>query len=126
MDLLTEMVMVLLGLLLVFLAATQRFRPPAGLGLWIGLGAILVLWGGRAWRRGSGYAKPAATAIGRVRGASLVLAGAAMLAMIWMPFGRAQLMLMLVGAILALRGLVCVGLGAGGAWLPGSRPPLSG
>jgi hypothetical protein len=123
MDLFSEIVMVLLGLLLILLAATQHFRPPSGLALWIGLGAILVLWGGRGFKRANRFARAAAM-IERVRGASLVLVGAAMLAMIRMPFSRVPAILVLIGAILALRGLACAALAAAdGAWPPGSKRP---
>ena len=50
----------------------------------------------------------------RVRGGSLVLAGAVMIAMAWAPFGLAPQMLAVVGGILALRGAV-------GAALAGRR-----
>ncbi|HEV2388899.1 MAG TPA: hypothetical protein VGS20_16780 [Candidatus Acidoferrales bacterium] len=124
MDLLAELVMALLGLLLILLAATRRFGMPAGLGLRIALGAVLVLWGGRVWFRNTRYRGAAATLIQRLRGASLALAGATLLAMIWMPLGRAQLMLMLVGGILALRGLACAALAASASPAASKSPAM--
>lgn len=113
MSLFTEVVMVILGLLLAILALGRRFLLPPSLGLWLGLGVILILWGGWAWMRRGRYARPASRVMEGVRGASLVLAGAAMLAMTWLPMDRSRLMLVVVGAILALRGLTGVALAAG-------------
>jgi hypothetical protein len=113
-ELLSEVVILALGLLLAIMALTGRFNLPAGLLLWLGLGVLLLFWGVRAWMRSRRYARPAARALQWVRGGSLVLAGAIMIAMAWMPFGMAPRMLALVGFILALRGAI-------GAALAGRR-----
>jgi hypothetical protein len=102
----SEVVMLVLGLLLAILALSGRFTVPAGVRLWLALGLVLVFWGGRTWLRTNRYAKPAARLMRWVRGGSLVVAGAMMIAMIWMPLGRARPMLAAVGAILAARGLL--------------------
>ncbi len=103
--LLNELVFVLLGVLLVWIARTSRYsfnrRAPA----WIGLGAFLVYWGLRAWWRGGRQASrgEAATA---VRGASLALVGGMMLGIAWVPFRWTAPLLGAAGAALMLRGLV--------------------
>jgi hypothetical protein len=104
-QLFSEFVMFVLGSLLCFLALTRRFRFPAGVWLWVGLGALLVVWGLRVWLRRVGLAQPAARALQWVRAWSLVLSGAVMILMVWKPFAEPSLLLATVGAILALRGL---------------------
>ncbi|HVB33573.1 MAG TPA: hypothetical protein VNJ52_04235 [Patescibacteria group bacterium] len=113
-ELISEAVIFVLGLLLTIMALSGRFSLPIGLTLWLGLGVVLLIWGARAWMRGNRFARPAARAMQRVRGSSLVLAGAVMLLMAWMPFERAPQMLALVGGILAVRGAI-------GATLAGLR-----
>jgi hypothetical protein len=105
-QLFSEVVMLLLGLLLAILALAGHFTVPAGVGLWLALGAVLVFWGARTWLRKNRYAKTTARVTQWVRGGSLVLAGAVMIAMTWMPLGLARSMLVAVGVILAARGLI--------------------
>ncbi len=104
--LLSELVFVLLGVLLVWVARTGRYsfnrRAPA----WIGLGAFLVYWGLRAWWRGSRQASRGEAAAGAVRGASLALVGGMMLGIVWVPFRWTAPLLGAVGAALMVRGLV--------------------
>jgi hypothetical protein len=113
-ELLTEVVILALGLLLAIMAVTGRFNLPVGLQLWLVLGIVLLFWGGRAWMRSGRFAQPAARAMQWVRGGSLVLAGGLMIAIAWMPFRLAPQMLALVGGILAIRGAI-------GAALAGRR-----
>lgn len=111
-ELLSEVVILALGLLLAIMALSGRFNLPVGLALWLGLGVLLLISGGRAWMRSGRFVRPAARAMQWVRGGSLVLAGALMIAMTWMPFGRAPQMLTLVGLILAIRGAIGAALAA--------------
>lgn len=111
-ELLSEIVILALGLLLAMMALTGRFNLPAGLSLWLGLGAVLLFWGARAWMKIGRYARPAARSMQWVRGGSLLLAGAIMIAMAGMPFGDAPGLLALVGAILAVRGAIGAALAA--------------
>ncbi len=105
--LLNELIFVLLGALLIWVAATGRYffnpRAPA----WIALGAFLVYWGLRAWWR-SGRKSPRREAA--VRGSSLALVGGMMLGIAWLPFGWSALLLGAAGGILAVRGLVSAAL----------------
>lgn len=105
-ELLTEVVILALGLLLAIMALSGRFNLPVGLGLWLGLGVVLIVWGVRAWMRSGRFARPAARAMQWVRGGSLVLAGGVMIVMAWMPFRLAPQLLALVGGILAVRGAI--------------------
>lgn len=106
MQLFSEFVMFVLGALLWFLAITGRFTLPSGVALWVALGALLIIWGLRVWLRRGQLAQPTARALQWVRGVSLVLAGAVMIAMTWLPFSRAPMLLASVGGILAVRGLL--------------------
>jgi len=109
--LLSELVFVLLGVLLVWLAATGRFasrflsdrHSPA----WIGLGAFLIYWGLRAWWHVESLASRADN---RVRGGSLALVGALMLGIAGVPFRWVAPLLGASGGILVVRGLVSAAL----------------
>ncbi len=101
--LLNELVFVLLGVLLVWVAMTGRYffnrRAPA----WVSLGAFLIYWGLRAWlRAGRGDSR----AEHRVRGGSLTLVGAMMLGIAFLPFTWIAPLLGAAGGVLAVRGLV--------------------
>jgi hypothetical protein len=99
---LSELLFVLLGLLLVQVALSGRLLFDRRSPWWIGLGAVLVCWGVRAWARAGRYA-------GRrghiVRGASLALVGAVVIAIAWVPFTLVGPLLALAGAALVLRGI---------------------
>lgn len=104
--LLNELVFVLLGVLLVWVAVARRFffsRPgPA----WIGLGAFLIYWGLRAWSRGARRPSRCEAAAAAARGASFALLGAIMLGMVWAPTRWTAPLLGSAGTVLMLRGLV--------------------
>ena len=51
--LLNEFIMLLLGALLVLLAASHRIAMPERRGLWFALGAAMIFWGLRAGMRPS-------------------------------------------------------------------------
>ncbi len=110
----SELVMLVLGLLLILLALSGRFYVLHELALWIGLGALLMVWGLRTWLRRGQMNMPLARAMQWVRGGSLVLAGLVMIAMAWLPLGNAPLMLAIVGGILAVRGLIGSAIAAQG------------
>lgn len=101
-----ELVMLVLGLLIAFLALNRGFQPPRGLAWWIVVGALLIIWGWRTWVRRGQYDQPLVRALQWVRSGSLVLAGVVMIAMMWMALGDARLMLIAVGGVLVVRGVV--------------------
>jgi hypothetical protein len=102
----TEMIFVLLGGLLVWVGLSSRFmfdpRNPA----WLGLGAVLVYWGARAWVKTERAARTAERTAMRVGGASLVLVGLMMLGLLFVEFRWVGTVLAMAGGILVLRGLV--------------------
>lgn len=103
---LNELVFVLLGVLLVWVAVTGRYSFNRRAPGWIGLGAFLLYWGLRAWsRRGRGAWRGEAAATA-VRGASLALVGAMMLGIVWVPFRWTAPLLGAAGVILMVRGLL--------------------
>ena len=103
---LNELVFVLLGVLLVWVAVSGRYSFNRRAPGWIGLGAFLLYWGLRAWsRRGRGAWRGEAAATA-VRGASLALVGAMMLGIVWVPFRWTAPLLGAAGVILMVRGLL--------------------
>ena len=102
----TEMIFVLLGGFLVWVGLSSRFmfdpRKPA----WLGLGAVLVYWGVRAWMKTQRAARTAERATVRVGGASLALVGLMMLGLMFVEFGWVGTVLAMAGGILVLRGLI--------------------
>lgn len=102
--LLTEFVLLLLGFLMILLAATKRFAFPERPTFWIALGVILIYWGARAWMRGAPSSFPRWYA--NLRGGSLALVGILMLWMTWIPFRLAGVFLGAAGGLLAVRGLI--------------------
>jgi hypothetical protein len=102
----TEMIFVLLGGFLVWVGLSSRFmfdpRKPA----WLGLGAVLVYWGVRAWMKTQRAARTAERATVRVGGASLALVGLMMLGLMFVEFRWVGTVLAMAGGILVLRGLI--------------------
>src|SRR5258705_12908415 len=105
-----ELIFVLLGGLLIWVGLSSRFmfdpRKPA----WLGLGAVLVYWGARAWMKTMHAARTAERTTVRVGGASLALVGLMMLSLVFVEFRWVGTVLAMAGGILILRGLVSAGL----------------
>ena len=98
-----ELVFVLLGLLLISVAATGQFLWDPRSQMWIALGALLFVLGVRAWLRAGKYVTRWEH---RVRGASLALLGICMLTITLAPYGWIAALLGTAGGALALRGVV--------------------
>ena len=107
---LTEILFVLLGGILVWIGLSTRFifdpRKPA----WLGLSAVLVYWGARAWMKTKRAARTTERTVLRVGGASLALVGLMMLSLVYVEFRWVGTVLEMAGGILVLRGLVSAGL----------------
>lgn len=103
--LMTEMIFVLLGGFLVWFgwAHPFRFRPPQP--AWQLLGAVVVVWGIQAWWRTVHAARTMERTANRVAGASLVLVGLLMLALVYAEFRWVGIILSLAGGVLVARGL---------------------
>jgi hypothetical protein len=97
-----ELVMFLLGAMIFLLAWTGRVGRPARSVALILLGLVLVYWGLRAWmRRESGPEGRLAL----LQAASLGIVGILVLAVAFLPVAYTDLLLMISGGVLALRGI---------------------
>jgi uncharacterized membrane protein YbhN (UPF0104 family) len=106
----TEFIFILLGGFLVWLGMSNRFLSPVNFNprspAWLGLGAILIYWGVRTWLKTSRAARTSGRTVARVGGASLVIVGLFMLALVFLTFQWVGLALSAAGGVLALRGLL--------------------
>jgi len=98
-----ELIFVLLGGLVVWLALRGHILVDRHGRMWLILSIVLILWGlrvlyrpGHWWARWENW----------TRGLSLALLGALMLAMTRVPFAWVEPMLVAGGAVLVLRGIV--------------------
>lgn len=99
---LIEFVFILLGSMVLWVAVTGRYFFDRRSGLWMALGAVLLLFGARSFWR----ARQSATAPeDRIRGASHALIGLMMLGVATLPFGFEGPLLGIAGGILIVRGL---------------------
>jgi hypothetical protein len=103
----TELVLVPLGGLLVWIGVSGRFWWERRSPLWLALGVALIYWGIRAVLRAGRYQTQWEN---RVRGGSLFLLGLLMLGIAAVPFLWVQPLLIIAGALVALRGLFCAAL----------------
>ncbi|MGH9858690.1 MAG: hypothetical protein ACRD5F_01570 [Candidatus Acidiferrales bacterium] len=106
-----EFVFILLGGLLMVIAASGRYFPDRRGAGWLVLAAIMVIWGMRAgWRplttrAGSKAGRNSLLRSDRLGGGSLILVGGLMLVIAWAPFDWVRPLLAAAGAVLALRGI---------------------
>lgn len=101
--LLNEFIMLLLGALLILLAASHRIGLPSRPALWYALGALLIFWGLRSGMRPVSKAPNEHAAI---RGGSLILVGLIILGVPLVSLRYEALLLALAGGVLVLRGLL--------------------
>jgi phage gp37-like protein len=104
---LIELIFVLLGVLVMWLGLTNQISVDPRTSTWMILSVALIVWGAyafarpaRAWQRGERW----------TRGVSLVLLGLVMLAITRASFGMVGKLFVAAGVILALRGIVGMGL----------------
>jgi hypothetical protein len=105
--LLSEFIMLLLGALLILLAATGRIGLPTRPGGVVALGAIFIFWGVRAATRPGPKAARLETII---RAGSLALVGILILAVPFVPAQRAPQLFILAGGVLVLRGALAAAI----------------
>jgi hypothetical protein len=101
--LLNEFIMLLLGALLILLAASHRIGLPSRPALWYGLGALLIFWG---LRTGMRPVSKVANEHAAIRGGSLILVGLIILGVPLVSLRYEALLLALAGGVLVLRGLL--------------------
>jgi cation transport ATPase len=102
-----ELIFVLLGVLVIWLGMTNQIFVDPRTPAWMILSIALILWGAyafarpaRGWQSGERW----------TRGVSLVLLGIVMLAITRAPFAMVGKLFAAAGVILAVRGLVGIGL----------------
>jgi len=105
--LLSEFIVLLLGALLILLAATGRIGLPARPGGVVALGAIFIFWGVRAATRPGPKTARLET---MVRAGSLALVGLLILAVPFVPAHRAPQLFILAGGVLVLRGALAAAI----------------
>jgi hypothetical protein len=105
--LLSEFILLLLGALLILLAATGRIGLPARPGGVVALGAIFIFWGVRAATRPAAEAARLETMI---RAGSLALVGLIILAVPFVPARHASQLFVLAGGVLVLRGALAAAI----------------
>lgn len=98
-----EVIFVLLGLLIAWLASSGRVLFDRHSISWIILGAALILWGLRALQNAGQWSMRWQNL---VRGASLVFVGIAMLAAVKAPFSWVGPIIAGAGLLLVLRGVL--------------------
>ena len=107
--LLSEFIVLLLGALLILLAATGRIGVPARPGGVVALGAIFTFWGVRAATRPGAKGARVETII---RAGSLALVGVCILAVPFVPARNAPQLFMIAGGVLILRGALAAAISA--------------
>lgn len=117
--LLNEFIVLLLGALLVLLAATRRMALPQHPGVLIVLGFVFVFWAARAWARPSPGERRLLTV---ARAGSLGVVGILLIAIPLLDLKRANMLIEVAGIVLVVRGLVCAGL----SMRPGKPSPRPG
>lgn len=105
--LLSEFIVLLLGALLILLAATGRIGLPSRPAGVVALGAIFIFWGVRAATRPGAKAAREETMI---RAGSLALVGILILAVPFVPAHRAPQLFILAGGVLVLRGALAAAI----------------
>jgi len=107
--LLSEFIVLLLGALLILLAATGRIGLPTRPGGVVALGAIFIFWGVRAATRPAAKAARVETMI---RAGSLALVGILILVVPFVPERHAPQLFILAGGVLVLRGALAAAISA--------------
>jgi hypothetical protein len=99
---LSEFIFLLLGGLMILIAATRPIGLPAYPAALVILGVVLIYWGVRTSMRPSPTEDRWPT---RIRAGSLVLVGLLVLGIRYSPLRDASLLLSIAGGLLVLRGL---------------------
>jgi hypothetical protein len=124
--LLNEMVFILVGALLLWVAFAGRYLFDPRRPSWLVVSVILILWGARSWRQARAAMAGRWRAAGRISGGSLALVGLLMLSLAWAPYRWTGLLLAAAGGLFVVRGLVTAAIMAVPSWrLPrqGERGP---
>jgi hypothetical protein len=101
-----EMIFVVIGALLLWVALAGRYffdpRQPS----WLILAAVLIAWGVYTWFHARKVKAPRTRLAMRIGGSSVSLVGLIMASLAWVPFAWGALLLGAAGAVFVLRGIV--------------------
>jgi hypothetical protein len=101
--LLSEFIVLLLGALLLLMAAMHKTALPSRPALLIILGIVFVFWAARAWTR---PAPKEGQLLAGVRAGSLAVVGILLIAIPLLSLERVNLLLGTAGAVLVVRGIL--------------------
>ena len=101
--LLNEFIVLLLGALLILIAATHTMGVPSRPSVLMILGVIFIFWAARSWAR---PAPKEAQMLTSVRAGSLAIVGVLLIAIPLLSLGRAGLLLGIAGGVLVVRGII--------------------
>jgi hypothetical protein len=105
-----EMVFMLVGALLLWLALTGRYffdpRQPS----WLILAGVLVVWGVYTWSQARRVKASGVRLAMKIGASSVVLVGLIMASLGWAPFAWAGVLLGAAGSVFVLRGLVAAAI----------------
>lgn len=108
--LMNEVVFILVGALLLWVGVTGRYMFDPRRPDWLLVSGVLVLWGLGTWWRGRKTVTRVWRAVGKIGGASLIVAGFLMLSLAWAPFHWVGWLLAAAGCVFVLRGVVTAAL----------------
>lgn len=100
-----EMLFVVVGGLLLWVALAGRFFFDPRTPSWLILAAVLIVWGVFTWLRAQKVVSPRSRLAMKIGGGSVMLVGLIMASLAWAPFAWGELLLGAAGSIFVLRGL---------------------
>jgi len=100
-----EMLFVVVGALLLWVALAGRFFFDPRTRSWLILSVVLIVWGIFTWRRARKVTSPRSRLAMKIGGGSITLVGLIMVSVAWVSFGLGTLLLSVAGGIFVLRGL---------------------
>jgi len=98
-----EFIVLLLGGLLILMAATRTVGVPSHPAIMMGLGVVFIMWATRAWSR-PGPTEPRISA--GIRAGSLAIVGGLLIAIPLLSLRHESLLLGIAGGVLVVRGIV--------------------
>ena len=101
-----EMIFVVIGALLLWVAFAGRFLFDPRQPSWLILAGVVIAWGIYTWRRASRIAATRTRLAMKIGGGSVALVGLIMASLAWAPFAWAGALLGTAGGIFVVRGLV--------------------
>jgi hypothetical protein len=101
-----EMIFVVIGALLLWVAFAGRFLFDPPQPSWLILAGVVIVWGIYTWRRARRIAPPRTRLAMKIGGGSVALVGLIMASLAWAPLAWAAALLGTAGGIFVVRGLV--------------------